>query len=48
MAKPISITPPLEGKEARDFLKRMNEPSSKKDRKYKKKLEDKSHRFVPF
>ena len=46
MARPIGITPDLEGKEARDFLKRMKEPPTKKDKEFKKKME--SQRNVPF
>jgi len=46
MAKPIGATPALEGEEACDFLKRMKEPPTEKDKEFKKKIE--SQRNVPF
>ena len=49
MARPIGITPALEGKEARDFLKRMEEPPTEKEKRFKKKLEKlAAERRVPF
>ena len=49
MARPIGVTPDLEGKEARDFLKRMDEPPTKKEREYRKKLDKlAAERRVPF
>lgn len=46
MAKPIGETPTLYGKEARDFLRKMNEPPSKEDLEFRKKCE--SQRIVLF
>ncbi|WP_296788781.1 hypothetical protein [uncultured Methanobrevibacter sp.] len=46
MAKPIGPTPELEGKDAIEFLKRMYEPPSEKDKEFAKKI--KSQRNVPF
>lgn len=46
MAKPIGETPTLYGKEASDFLKRMNEPPRKEDIEFRKKCE--SQRIVLF
>jgi hypothetical protein len=49
MAKPIGETPTLRGKDARNFLKRMEEPPTKKDKEFRKeldKLADK--RRIPF
>ena len=46
MAKPIGETPTLYGKEARDFLRKMNEPPSREDREFRKKCE--SQRIVLF
>ena len=46
MAKPIDETPTLYGKEARDFLRKMNEPPSKEDIEFRKKCE--SQRIVLF
>jgi len=49
MARPIGATPALEGKEARDFLKRMEEPPTEKEKRFKKKLEEAAkERIVPF
>lgn len=47
MAKPIGVNPLLEGKDATDFLKDMEQCPSKKDMEYKKKL-DSLERIVPF
>ena len=41
MAKPIGETPTLYGSEARDFLRKMNEPPSKEDIEFRKKCESK-------
>lgn len=46
MAKPIGPTPELEGEDAIEFLKRMYEPPSEKDKEFAKKI--KSQRNVPF
>ena len=46
MAKPIGITPTLYGKEAAEFLNRMNEPLSEKEKKNKKRYD--AARKVPF
>ena len=46
MAKPIGETPTLYGKEARDFLRKMNEPPNREDREFRKKCE--SQRIVLF
>jgi|GEM_PF-686461 len=40
MARPIGITPTLEGEEAREFLKRMKQGPTKKDKEYNKKLKE--------
>lgn len=39
MAKPIGTTPTLYGKEAAEFLNRMNEPPSEKDKEFKKRYD---------
>ena len=39
MAKPIGITPTY-GKEAAEFLNRMNEPLSEKDNEFKKRYDE--------
>lgn len=46
MVRPIGETPTLYGKEARDFLEKMNEPPSKEDIEFRKKCE--SQRIVLF
>ena len=46
MAKPIGDTPELVGKEAEDFLNSLNRPLTKKDKEFKKRLEN--VRKVPF
>ncbi|MBQ9025125.1 MAG: hypothetical protein IJ104_01915 [Methanobrevibacter sp.] len=46
MAKPIGKTPTLYGKEATNFLKKMNEPATKKDKEFRKKCE--TQRIVLF
>ena len=49
MATPIGKTPILRGKDARNFLKTMKEPPSKKDKKFRKKLDKlASKRRIPF
>ena len=50
MARPIGATPALEGKEACDFLKRMEEPPTEKEKEYRKRLEKLAAegRVVPF
>lgn len=40
MAKPIATTPTLYGKEAAEFLNRMNEPLSEKDKEFKKRYDE--------
>ena len=40
MAKPIGDTPILEGKKAEDFLNSLNRPLTKKDKEFKKRLEN--------
>lgn len=47
MAKPIGITPTLEGKDARDFISKMNSSPTDKDKEFKKKL-DSLERVVEF
>lgn len=47
MAKPIGITPTLKGKEARDFISKMNRAPTNKDKEFKKKL-DSLERVVKF
>ena len=37
MAKPIGNTPTLQGKEASDFLNRMVEPLTEKNKEFKKR-----------
>lgn len=39
MAKPIGDTPTLYGKEASDFLNRMVEPLTEKDKEFKKRYD---------
>ncbi len=39
MAKPIGDTPTLYGKDASDFLNRMVEPLTKKDKEFKKRYD---------
>lgn len=39
MAKPIGTTPTLYGKEAAEFLNKMNEPLTEKDKAFKKKYD---------
>ena len=39
MAKPIGDTPTLYGKEASDFLNRMVEPLTDKDKEFKKRYD---------
>ena len=39
MAKPIGDTPTLYGKEASDFLNKMVEPLTEKDKEFKKKYD---------
>ena len=46
MAKPIGATPVLEGRDAIEFLKRMYEPPTEKDREMARKI--RQQRFVPF
>lgn len=46
MAKPISETPTLYGKEARRFLKKMEEAPTKKDNQFWEEAE--SQRNAPF
>ena len=46
MAKPIGPTPELEGKDAIEFLKKMYEPPSEKDKELVEKI--KSQRIVLF
>ena len=46
MEKPIADTPTLYGKEAAEFLNRMNEPLSEKDKEFKKRYD--AARKVPF
>jgi len=49
MARPIGITPTLEGKEAIEFLKKMEEGPTEKDKKFRKELEEAAkERRVPF
>ncbi|MCL2116299.1 MAG: hypothetical protein FWH29_08770 [Methanobrevibacter sp.] len=49
MARPIGETPPLKGKDAQIFLKRMEEPPTKKDKEFRKKLDKlASERTIPF
>ena len=38
MARPIGITPTLEGKNAEEFLKKMEEPPSKKELEINEKI----------
>ena len=38
MAKPIGITPTLEGKDAEEFLKKMGEGPTEKDKKIDEKI----------
>ena len=38
MARPIGITPTLEGENAREFLKKMKEPPTKEDKKYAEEI----------
>ena len=40
MATPIGETPVLEGKVAEDFLNSLNRPLTKKDKEFKKRLEN--------
>lgn len=40
MATPIGDTPVLEGKEAEDFLNGLDKPLTKKDKEFKKRLEN--------
>ena len=46
MVQLIEPTPTLYGEDAREFLKRMNEPPTKKDKEYAKKI--RNQRFVKF
>lgn len=46
MVQLIEPTPTLYGKDAIEFLKRMNEPPTKKDKEYAKKI--RNQRFVKF
>lgn len=46
MAKPIKDTPILEGKEAAEFINKMFEPPTDKDKEFKKRLDN--ARKVPF
>lgn len=46
MAKPIGDTPILYGKEAEDFLNRLDRPLTKKEKELQKKRW--AQRFVPF
>lgn len=46
MARPIGNTPTLEGKEAAEFINKMFEPPTEKDKEFKKRLEN--VRKVPF
>ena len=39
MAKPIGDTPTVYGKDAADFLNRMVEPLTEKDKKFKKRYD---------
>lgn len=49
MARPIGVTPDLEGKDACDFLKRMEEPPTEKEKRFRKKLDELSaERRIPF
>lgn len=38
MAKPIGTTPTLYGKEARDFLKKMEEPPTKEEKELAERI----------
>lgn len=38
MARPIGITPTLEGEDAKEFLKRMKEGPSEKDKEFNERL----------
>ncbi|WP_409200273.1 hypothetical protein [Methanobrevibacter sp. DSM 116169] len=40
MARPIKPTPTLTGEDAIDFLKRMNEPPTKEDIEFAKKVKE--------
>lgn len=46
MATPIGDTPVLYGKVASDFLNRMLDPPTEKEKELSKKIEE--QRFVPF
>lgn len=46
MAKPIGETPTLYGADAREVLKKMNEPPTEEEIEFAKKI--KSQRNVPF
>ena len=46
MAKPIGPTPVLEGEDAIEFLKRMNEPPTEEDKEFARKI--RGQRNVPF
>lgn len=49
MARPIGITPTLEGEDAIEFLKRIKQGPTKKDKEYSKQLEEAAkERRVPF
>ncbi|MBQ2636546.1 MAG: hypothetical protein IJG09_07620 [Methanobrevibacter sp.] len=39
MAKPIGVTPTLYGKEAAEFINKMNEPHTEKDKEFKKRYD---------
>ena len=39
MAKPIGTTPTLYGKEAAEFINKMNEPLTEKDKEFKKRYD---------
>lgn len=40
MAKPIGETPTLYGREASEFINKMNEPLSEKDKEFKKRFDN--------
>ena len=48
MAKPIGETPTLYGKEARDFLRKMNEPPSKEEIEFRKNVNLKEQSYFNF
>lgn len=46
MAKPIGVTPILEGRDAAEVINRMYEPPTEKEKEYKKRIDN--ARGVPF